>query len=108
LITPAISVLSAVEGLELLDSSFASAVLPITLGIIAALFAMQRRGTAQVGGLFGPVMVLWFGTLAVLGTLSIMRAPGVLAALYPGHAIELLAVHPLLLILGAVFLVVWW
>jgi KUP system potassium uptake protein len=108
LITPAISVLSAVEGLELLDPSFTSAVLPITLGILAVLFAMQRRGTARVGNLFGPIMVLWFGSLAVLGILAILRAPGVLTALYPGHAIELLAVHPAvaLTILGAVFLVV--
>ena len=108
LITPAISVLSAVEGLELLDPSFTSAVLPITLGILAALFAMQRRGTARVGGLFGPIMVLWFGTLATLGILAILSAPGVLAALYPGYAIALLAVHPAVAftILGAVFLVV--
>jgi KUP system potassium uptake protein len=107
LITPAISVLSAVEGLEVLDPAFNTSVLPITLVIIAALFALQRRGTARVGGLFGPIMVLWFGTLAVLGVIMIAHAPGVLAALYPRHAVELLAVHPrvALSILGAVFLV---
>jgi KUP system potassium uptake protein len=107
LITPAISVLSAVEGLELLDSTFTSLVLPITLGIIAALFALQRRGTARVGAMFGPIMVLWFGTLSVLGIVAIMRAPEVLTALSPTHAVALLATHPgvALTILGAVFLV---
>jgi KUP system potassium uptake protein len=108
LITPAISVLSAVEGLEVLNPTFERAVLPITVAIIAALFAIQRRGTARVGGLFGPIMVLWFGTLAALGIVAIARAPGVLRALNPGYGIELLAQHPgvALAILGAVFLVV--
>jgi len=107
LITPAISVLSAVEGLEVLDPTFTRLVLPITLGIIAALFALQRRGTARVGALFGPIMVLWFGTLSVLGIVAIMRAPEVLAALSPTYALALLATHPgvALTILGAVFLV---
>jgi KUP system potassium uptake protein len=108
LITPAISVLSAVEGLEVLDPTFEHLVLPITIVIIAALFGLQRRGTARVGGLFGPIMVLWFGTLATLGVVQIVRAPAVLGALNPGHAASLLAQHPnvALAILGAVFLVV--
>ena len=72
LITPAITILSAVEGIEVLDPGFGRLVLPITLGIIVALFAFQRRGTARVGGLFGPIMVLWFGTLAVLGVVNII------------------------------------
>ena len=82
-------------------------VLPITLGIIVALFAMQSRGTARVGGLFGPIMVLWFGTLAVLGVREIAAAPEVLAAVSPAYALALLATHPAvaLTILGAVFLV---
>jgi KUP system potassium uptake protein len=107
LITPAISVLSAVEGLELLNPRFAGMVLPITLGILVALFALQRRGTARVGTLFGPIMILWFGTLSATGIAQILRAPIVLSALYPGYAIEMLAVHPAvaLTILGAVFLV---
>jgi KUP system potassium uptake protein len=107
LITPAISVLSAVEGLELLDPVFAGMVLPVTLGILAALFALQRRGTARVGRLFGPIMVLWFVTIAGLGIAAIDRAPVVLTALYPSHALDMLAVHPTLAltILGAVFLV---
>jgi KUP system potassium uptake protein len=107
LITPAISVLSAVEGLEILDPDFDSAVLPVTLGIIALLFLMQRRGTAKVGRLFGPVMVLWFLTLAGLGLKSVLQQPAVLRALSPAYGIELLVQRPgvALTILGAVFLV---
>jgi KUP system potassium uptake protein len=107
MITPAISVLSAVEGLELLNPMFERAILPVTLTIIAALFVLQKRGTAKVGGLFGPVMVIWFVTLGVLGLIAIVRQPSVLAALFPGYAIAMLLQHPLmaLSILGAVFLV---
>ncbi len=106
MITPAISVLSAVEGLELLDPTFAGMVLPITLGILLALFAIQHRGTARMGRMFGPIMVLWFGTLAALGAREIAAAPQVLAAVAPHHAVALLATHPAvaLTILGAVFL----
>jgi KUP system potassium uptake protein len=107
LITPAISVLSAVEGLELLDPRFGDFVLPVTLVIIVALFALQRRGTAKVGGLFGPIMVIWFGTLGLLGVIQIVAAPDVLRAVSPTYAIELLVARPTvaLTILGAVFLV---
>ncbi|HUQ53923.1 MAG TPA: KUP/HAK/KT family potassium transporter, partial [Gammaproteobacteria bacterium] len=107
LITPAVTVLSAVEGLSLIDPVFTNTVLPITLGIIVALFALQSRGTARVGGLFGPIMVLWFGTLAVLGLRGIAAAPGVLVAVSPTYAVALLTTHPsvALTILGAVFLV---
>ncbi|HEY5559120.1 MAG TPA: KUP/HAK/KT family potassium transporter [Steroidobacteraceae bacterium] len=107
LITPAISVLSAVEGLELLNPRMNQAVLPVTIGILVALFALQRRGTERVGRLFGPVMVVWFGTLAVLGVRAILEAPAIFAALNPAHAIALLFAHPglALAILGAVFLV---
>jgi KUP system potassium uptake protein len=107
LITPAISVLSAVEGLELLGPTFTEWVLPLTLIILAGLFALQRRGTARVGALFGPIMVLWFTTLAALGVAAIVRAPAVLAALSPTHAAAMLGTHPglALTILGAVFLV---
>ncbi len=107
MITPAISVLSAVEGLELLNPMFERAILPATLLIIAALFVLQKRGTARVGTLFGPVMVVWFVTLGVLGSMAIVRQPAVLAALFPGYAIAMLIQHPLiaLSILGAVFLV---
>src|SRR5215470_1638671 len=106
LITPAISVLSAVEGLEILNPELDSAVVPVTVLIIVALFMFQRRGTARVGGMFGPIMVIWFATLGVLGVLSIVREPRVLEALFPGFGLALLARHPglALAILGAVFL----
>ncbi|HEV7608317.1 MAG TPA: KUP/HAK/KT family potassium transporter, partial [Steroidobacteraceae bacterium] len=83
LITPAISVLSAVEGLKLLDADFASAVLPVTLFVIVVLFAIQRRGTERVGKMFGPIMIAWFVTLAVLGVMAIVKAPAVLLAMNP-------------------------
>jgi KUP system potassium uptake protein len=106
LITPAISVLSAVEGVEILNPALDRAVVPVTVVIIVALFMFQRRGTARVGGMFGPIMVVWFVTLGVLGVLSIVREPRVLEALFPGFGIALLARHPglALAILGAVFL----
>jgi KUP system potassium uptake protein len=108
LITPAISVLSAVEGLEVLRPEFAEGVLPLTLLVLVALFSIQRRGTARVARLFGPVMVLWFATLATLGVLEIVQAPQVLAAVNPWHAVRTFAAHPGtgLIILGAVFLAV--
>ena len=82
--------------------------LPVTLGVIVALFAIQRRGTARVGRLFGPIMILWFVVLAVLGAMEILQAPQVLKAVNPWYAIRLFAAHPglALFILGAVFLVV--
>ncbi len=108
LITPAISVLSAVEGLTVLDPRFERAVLPVTLGVIIALFAIQRSGTARVGGMFGPIMLLWFATLAILGAMQIVSAPRVLEAINPWFALRMLGTHPglALVILGAVFLAV--
>jgi KUP system potassium uptake protein len=106
LITPAISVLSAVEGLELLDPGFKKAVIPITLVILTALFAYQRHGTARVGSLFGPIMVVWFVVIAVIGAIPILRTPQVLAALDPLYGVGLL-VHraPVALaVIGTVFL----
>lgn len=82
-ITPAISVLSAVEGLEVATPAFKPYILPISLVILVGLFLVQRRGTATVGTLFGPIMVIWFFTLAILGLLSIARNPDVLLALNP-------------------------
>jgi KUP system potassium uptake protein len=106
LITPAISVLSAVEGLELFDPDFKKAVIPITLGVIALLFAYQRHGTARVGSFFGPIMVVWFVVIAVVGVVPIVRVPQVLAALNPLAGLGLLAHRPqvALAIIGAVFL----
>ncbi len=107
-ITPAISVLSAVEGLEVATPAFKPYVIPITLAVIAALFAIQKSGTHRVGAFFGPVMVVWFVTLAVLGIINIAHAPQVLAALSPAYAVEYLATHSMLgfLSLGAVVLAV--
>ncbi len=106
LITPAISVLSAVEGLENLNPATAKAVVPITLVIIIALFAIQRHGTERVGRLFGPIMVLWFLVLAVSGVAAVLKHPAVLVALSPSYALLLLLHRPgvALAILGGVFL----
>ena len=86
LITPAISVLSAVEGLEMGAPALHPLVLPLALGILLGLFFIQQHGTATIGKLFGPVMLVWFGTLALLGTLSIAQNPQILVALLPVHA----------------------
>ena len=106
LITPAISVLSAVEGLALLDPAMADSVLPVTLVVLVGLFSIQRYGTARVGSLFGPIMVVWFGTLAVTGGLALADNTAVLAALDPRWGYQLLATHPLVAfgIIGAMFL----
>ena len=107
-ITPAISVLSAVEGLRLVTPSFDHYVVPVTIGILIGLFAAQSRGTARVAKLFAPVMVVWFGTIALSGLLHIHDDPGVLAAINPYYAISFLYDHASvgLVTLGAVFLVV--
>jgi KUP system potassium uptake protein len=106
LITPAISVLGAVEGLELLNPAARTIVVPVTLVIIVLLFAVQRHGTARVGRLFGPIMVLWFLVLAVTGVQGILQHPQVLVAVNPAYAVRLLVSHPgaILAILGGVFL----
>jgi len=106
LITPAISVLSAVEGLVLVNPAFERMVIPVTLGVLAVLFLIQRKGTARVARLFGPVMVLWFLVLAVTGGAAVARNPAVLAAFDPSYAILLLTTHGgvAFAIIGAVFL----
>ncbi|MGI5242569.1 potassium transporter Kup [Dactylosporangium sp. CA-139066] len=93
MITPAISVLSAVEGLKLVQPSFAELVVPITAVIIIALFLVQRRGTAAVGRVFGPVMILWFATIGACGAVGITRHPAILRALSPTYAVGFLAGH---------------
>src|SRR5213078_4398854 len=107
-LTPAISVLSAVEGLEVATPALASWVLPVTLVILVGLFLLQSRGTARIGALFGPVMLVWFATLGVLGLSEIVHQPAVLAAVSPHHAVRFFAEAPGrgLIVLGAVFLVV--
>ena len=108
LITPAISVLGAVEGLELLSPSMARVVVPVTLVIIALLFAIQHRGTERVGRLFAPIMLLWFAVLAYTGAVAIARNPQVLVAINPYYGLILLLRHQVvaIAILGSVFLTV--
>ncbi len=107
-LTPAISVMSAVEGLEVATPALAHLVVPLTLVILVGLFLLQRHGTARIGAVFGSVMVAWFATLAVLGLAHIIRQPGVLAAVSPYYAARFVAenVGRALIVLGAVFLVV--
>ena len=93
-ITPAISVLSAVEGLEVVAPGLADVVLPIGIAILVVLFLVQRCGTHQVGRLFGPVMVLWFVVLAVLGLPQIVAHPGILRGLSPTYVVAFVADHP--------------
>src|SRR5262245_45864536 len=89
-LTPAISVLSAIEGLEVATPFFSPFVVPITVVILIGLFAFQNRGTTGVGVVFGPIILIWFTTLALLGIINIVRMPEVLAAVNPAHAIEFL------------------
>jgi KUP system potassium uptake protein len=107
-ITPAISVLSAVEGLEVAAPGLHDFVVPITLLVLTLLFAAQRFGTGGIGRFFGPVTVLWFGVLAVLGIGHIAANPAVLAALSPHHALLFIWAHPgtAFIALGAVVLCV--
>jgi len=93
-ITPAISVLSAVEGLEVPAPGLANVVLPVGVVILAALFAVQRYGTQVVGRLFGPIMVAWFVILALLGLRALVSDPAIVAALWPGYAVGFVVEHP--------------
>src|SRR6202000_2009335 len=108
MITPAISVLSAVEGLKLAAPTLGHYVVPLTVFILVVLFGMQSRGTARVAAFFGPVMLVWFTTLAVLGVTHIADDPSVLIAINPYYAVHFLLGHGTigLVTLGAVFLAV--
>lgn len=105
-ITPAISVLSAMEGIKVLTPDFASVVLPATLALLVALFAVQRFGTGKIGKAFGPIMLTWFSALAVIGIYRIIGNPGVIAAVNPVYAYNVLISNPGVAsaIFGAVFL----
>jgi KUP system potassium uptake protein len=107
-ITPAISVLSAVEGLKIAAPSLAHLVVPITLGILTALFAIQQWGTRAVGGLFGPVMAVWFAMLAAAGLREVLAHPGIVKGLSPTYAAAFVVAHPgvAFLSMGAVVLAV--
>lgn len=108
IITPAISVLSAVEGLHVTTPAISHLVLPIAAVILIALFALQRFGTGRVGVLFGPVMVLWFTVLAVAGLAMVIQYPSVLVGLSPTFAVTFIVAHPAIsfIALGAVVLVI--
>ncbi|MBL8741192.1 MAG: KUP/HAK/KT family potassium transporter, partial [Myxococcales bacterium] len=108
IITPAISVLSAVEGLEVATTSLRSAVIPLTVAILVGIFAIQKHGTAHIGRLFGPIMVLWFVALGVLGVRAIVAHPDVLKALSPHYAVSFFAANGFhgFAILGSVVLCV--
>ena len=107
-ITPAISVLSAVEGLEVVSPAFAKGVIPITLAILFALFAVQKHGTAGIGKFFGPITLVWFLTIAVLGISQIVTHPEILWAISPHYAVNFMWNNPgtTFIILGAVVLCV--
>jgi KUP system potassium uptake protein len=107
-ITPAISVLSAVEGLSVAAPALHEVVMPVALVILVGIFAIQKRGTATVGALFGPVMLVWFLTIGVLGLRGILHDPAVFQAIWPGHAVHFFLEHRVhgFLILGAVVLVI--
>jgi len=108
MITPAISVLSAVEGLDVVSHQFNSYILPITIIVLTGLFFIQKHGTGIVGAAFGPIMIFWFCCLAVLGAISIAQSPQVLWALNPIHAFRFLTADPRIafLALGAIVLAV--
>jgi KUP system potassium uptake protein len=105
-ITPAISVLSAMEGLKLVAPGFEKFIVPVTLVILIALFSIQRRGTESIGRLFGPVMVIWFIVIGLLGVANVWKAPAILQALSPLHAARFLSGDPVIAfaVIGAVFL----
>jgi KUP system potassium uptake protein len=107
-ITPALSVLSAIEGIKLVTATFEPYVVPLTVLILAALFAAQSRGTARVAAFFGPVMCIWFAVIAVAAIPAIMQHPEVLLALNPLHAVSFMLHHGIIgfVTLGAVFLAV--
>ncbi len=108
MITPAITMLSAFEGLKIATPLLTPYIVPITSVAIVALFAVQKFGTARVGAMFGPIMLLWFGTIAALGVYQILRDPTILAAVNPWHAVRFMIENKIagFLVLGAVFLVV--
>ena len=107
-ITPAISVLSAVEGLEVVSPAFAKGVIPITLAILFALFAVQKHGTSGIGKFFGPITLVWFVTIALLGVSQIVTHPEILKAISPHYAVNFMWANPgtTFVILGAVVLCV--
>jgi KUP system potassium uptake protein len=107
-ITPAISVLSAIEGLEVVDPAFARAIVPLSVVVLTGVFAVQYRGTGSVGIVYGPITTVWFAVLAVLGAVEIVRTPMILAAVSPTYGIWFFVSHPResFVALGAIVLAV--
>jgi KUP system potassium uptake protein len=105
-ITPAISVLSAMEGLKLVAPSFEKFIVPATMAILIGLFVIQRGGSERIGRLFGPIMVIWFAVIAVLGAINIWMAPSIIHAVNPAEAVRFLVADPKIsfVVIGAVFL----
>lgn len=108
MITPAISVLSAIEGIQIITPTFKPYIIPLTIIILALLFFIQKRGTARIGVLFGPIILIWFLVIASLGIMQIIQNPNVLTAIFPWYGINFLVHNKLhgFIVLGAVFLVV--
>jgi len=108
MITPAISVLSAVEGLQVIAPTFSNLVIPVTVGILAGLFLFQHHGTARLGALFGPIILTWFFSLGALGAIQIFKYPAILKAFSPWYALSFLMNNQVygFMVLGAVFLAV--
>ncbi len=106
MITPAISVLSAVEGVQIIAPAFKDIVIPVTILVLAGLFLFQHHGTAKVGALFGPIIFLWFTVIGILGIVEILRYPEVLRAILPWYGISFLLSNHIqgFMVLGAVFL----
>lgn len=107
-ITPAISVLSALEGLELVTDNFTPYIIPMTIGILIALFSIQKYGASKIGKIFGPILLIWFLILAILGLRGIAMQPQILWALSPLYALQFIFSEPMtaFLVMGTVFLVV--
>jgi len=105
-ITPAISVLGAIEGLEVAATGLEQYIVPLTIVVLITLYAMQRHGTAGIGRFFGPIMVVWFAALAVMGLVNIVEAPQILYALNPYHALRFMYENRMIafVALGAVVL----
>ena len=109
IITPAISVISAVEGVNVVTSAFQPYIIPITIAILTGLFFIQRKGTDQIGKLFGPIITVWFVAIALIGGSYIIRDPQIILSLSPLYAVQFLlhtSLHTILLVLGSVMLVV--
>lgn len=109
IITPAISVVSAVEGLKVMTTAFTPYIVPITIAILTGLFMIQQYGTHKIGRLFGPIIIVWFSSIGLIGLIQVLAHPEILQALNPIHAVQFLSrhtIHTLFIVLGSVMLVI--